>query len=430
MPEPDPEPVSNWAEAPLDDDMPFESEAESEARTNSSLGPTPRPTTPSRSSSRSRSPPPPPPAPGTSPPAAPRASEPRRRRLPSPIEPRPGPPATPAPNHFLRPPFPGHRSHEPRQPESRPHRASPTGRPAPVAAPPTTPPAAPPRRGSPPPGRRPPPPPPPSDPPAALGYPAAPSATPPFQPSLDEPAEPLVGYELEGDARELFGIDDDDEGWAPPAWVAEAAAKRQSPRGGRTHRSTASGRGGQLSTRLVRLCFDANDPLRLARFWAAALRWEIEDETDEEVGLVSDGRNALQPSCSFPVPEPKAGKNRLHLDLVSESPEHQAEMVERLVALGPGAAGRHRAGRCIMGRAGRSRGQRVLRPDTPLREPACSVRRRGPPALPTRAPGPPGGGGARSRCSRPRLTGCRCTCPRRGPPVGRRRRPRPPRPRW
>ena len=36
----------------------------------------------------------------------------------------------------------------------------------------------------------------------------------------------------------------------------------------------------------------------------------------------------------LPVPEPKTGKNRLHLDLVSESPEHQSEMVDRLVALG------------------------------------------------------------------------------------------------
>ena len=36
----------------------------------------------------------------------------------------------------------------------------------------------------------------------------------------------------------------------------------------------------------------------------------------------------------LPVPEPKTGKNRIHLDLVSESPEHQSEMVDRLIALG------------------------------------------------------------------------------------------------
>jgi hypothetical protein len=36
----------------------------------------------------------------------------------------------------------------------------------------------------------------------------------------------------------------------------------------------------------------------------------------------------------LPVPEPKTAKNRIHLDLVSESPEHQSEMVDLLIALG------------------------------------------------------------------------------------------------
>jgi hypothetical protein len=71
----------------------------------------------------------------------------------------------------------------------------------------------------------------------------------------------------------------------------------------------------------------------LARFWAAALLWEIYDETDEEIGLVpTDGTRFL--FLFLPVPEPKAGKNRLHLDLVSESPDHQSEMVDRLITLG------------------------------------------------------------------------------------------------
>lgn len=88
-----------------------------------------------------------------------------------------------------------------------------------------------------------------------------------------------------------------------------------------------------MSTRLVTLCFDANNPLRVARFWAAALRWEIDDETEEEIGLVPTDGTPL-PFLFLPVPEPKAGKNRLHLDLVSESPEHQSEMVDRLITLG------------------------------------------------------------------------------------------------
>jgi len=38
------------------------------------------------------------------------------------------------------------------------------------------------------------------------------------------------------------------------------------------------------------------------------------------------------------VPEPKQGKSRIHLDLVSETPDHQAEMVARLTTLGASRA--------------------------------------------------------------------------------------------
>jgi hypothetical protein len=41
-----------------------------------------------------------------------------------------------------------------------------------------------------------------------------------------------------------------------------------------------------MTSRLVALCFDANDPLRLAGFWAKALHWEIHDEIHDEIGLV------------------------------------------------------------------------------------------------------------------------------------------------
>ena len=88
-----------------------------------------------------------------------------------------------------------------------------------------------------------------------------------------------------------------------------------------------------MSTRLVTLCFDANDPMRLARFWAATLHWDIGDEDDGEVGLVPTDGTRFE-LLFLPVHEPKTEKNRIHLDLVSESPEHQSEMVDRLNALG------------------------------------------------------------------------------------------------
>jgi predicted enzyme related to lactoylglutathione lyase len=88
-----------------------------------------------------------------------------------------------------------------------------------------------------------------------------------------------------------------------------------------------------MSSRLVSLCFDANDPLRLARFWANALDWEIEDETSDEVRLVPTDHTRFR-LLFLPVPEKKSGKNRIHLDLTSTSIEDQRELVERLAEAG------------------------------------------------------------------------------------------------
>jgi predicted enzyme related to lactoylglutathione lyase len=92
-----------------------------------------------------------------------------------------------------------------------------------------------------------------------------------------------------------------------------------------------------MSTRLVHLVLDANDPPKMARFWAAALGWEAEEE-DGEIGVCPAGYEYPDPVALAvlfePVPEAKAGKNRVHLDLATESAEHQAELVARLRSLG------------------------------------------------------------------------------------------------
>jgi predicted enzyme related to lactoylglutathione lyase len=89
-----------------------------------------------------------------------------------------------------------------------------------------------------------------------------------------------------------------------------------------------------LTSRLVALCFDANDPLGLARFWAAALRWEIEDETQDVISLVPTDGTRFRIDLAQ-VPEPKAvGQNRLHLDLTSTSADDQQESVRQLVEIG------------------------------------------------------------------------------------------------
>lgn len=112
----------------------------------------------------------------------------------------------------------------------------------------------------------------------------------------------------------------------------------------------------------VQVAFDASDPHALARFWAAALRYEPEDHSgvvaqlltagrlaDQEV-LEVDGRQAFRDfaACADPaglgprlffqrVPERKVAKNRVHLDLQVGAAEAVAE-VERLIALGASVA--------------------------------------------------------------------------------------------
>lgn len=88
-----------------------------------------------------------------------------------------------------------------------------------------------------------------------------------------------------------------------------------------------------MGTRLTSLCLDANDPGRLAAFWSAALGYEITEQQQDVVTVTpTDGTPfVLDFLC---VPEPKVGKNRIHLDLVAESIEHRDELVDRLVGLG------------------------------------------------------------------------------------------------
>jgi Glyoxalase-like domain len=83
---------------------------------------------------------------------------------------------------------------------------------------------------------------------------------------------------------------------------------------------------------------DAAEPGRLARFWAQALGWDVAAEEADEVDVWPPGFSYPDPSALplvfVPVSEPKTGKNRVHLDLATESAAHQAAEVKRLLALG------------------------------------------------------------------------------------------------
>ena len=94
----------------------------------------------------------------------------------------------------------------------------------------------------------------------------------------------------------------------------------------------------RMATRLVHMVIDAHDTSRLAQFWADALGWELGfDEPDEAVvwpaGFAYPGTGAV-PLVFVPVSEPKIVKNRVHLDLATQSLAHQRELVGRLRNLG------------------------------------------------------------------------------------------------
>ena len=102
-----------------------------------------------------------------------------------------------------------------------------------------------------------------------------------------------------------------------------------------------------MPTRLVELAVDAADPARLARFWAAALGWQVVVEEPDQAVIEPRGYDypdpVALPQVFVKVPEAKAGKNRVHLDLATESVAHQAAEVERLLGLGavPVDVGQH-----------------------------------------------------------------------------------------
>jgi hypothetical protein len=110
----------------------------------------------------------------------------------------------------------------------------------------------------------------------------------------------------------------------------------------------------------IQVVVDAADPHAQARFWAAALHYELEDHHDQIEQLLAagaitaddtieiDGRHAfaVAAACRHPqgrgprllfqvVPEPKTVKDRIHLDLhhLRGDEAREAEVV-RLIELG------------------------------------------------------------------------------------------------
>ncbi len=90
-----------------------------------------------------------------------------------------------------------------------------------------------------------------------------------------------------------------------------------------------------MDIRIQCLCVDSPDPGKIASFWAAALGWRRTFDEPDQVCLeppAGSPEDGVAPDLLFlRVPEGKAVKNRLHLDL---RPKDQAAEVARLEAIG------------------------------------------------------------------------------------------------
>jgi Glyoxalase-like domain len=99
--------------------------------------------------------------------------------------------------------------------------------------------------------------------------------------------------------------------------------------------------GAVMAGKFTELAIDCADPAGLARFWCAALDYEVQDEEDEIVTIGSpalpggrDRPGPVPPVLTFArVPEGKTVKNRLHIDL-NPTDRSQDDEVRRLLDLG------------------------------------------------------------------------------------------------
>ncbi len=88
-----------------------------------------------------------------------------------------------------------------------------------------------------------------------------------------------------------------------------------------------------INNSLFAVAIDCADAAALARFWADVLgRHVAEASTSEHAVLLAAGGDTCEPCIVFnKVPEAKIVKNRVHLDLISDTFESETE---RLLSLG------------------------------------------------------------------------------------------------
>ena len=89
-----------------------------------------------------------------------------------------------------------------------------------------------------------------------------------------------------------------------------------------------------MNNSLFAVAIDCADAAALARFWADVLGRQVaEDSTSEHVILLPGDGDTSGPRITFnTVPEPKTVKNRLHLDLISDTFDAETERLQSLSA--------------------------------------------------------------------------------------------------
>jgi hypothetical protein len=89
-----------------------------------------------------------------------------------------------------------------------------------------------------------------------------------------------------------------------------------------------------MSIEFFGISVDCTDAAAVARFWGAVLGRQVADgATSEDAVLLAEPEALSGPRLAFHrVPETKLAKNRLHLDLISDSIDSESERLIRLGA--------------------------------------------------------------------------------------------------
>jgi predicted enzyme related to lactoylglutathione lyase len=88
-----------------------------------------------------------------------------------------------------------------------------------------------------------------------------------------------------------------------------------------------------MTCHLFALCFDANHPIRLGRFWGGVLGWEVSDDPQDGVALLPGDDTGFRIRF-LPTQAQKTGQNQMHFDLTSTSLQDQQQTAARALGLG------------------------------------------------------------------------------------------------